>query len=100
MLHNFTYIQEHFIEWSLQGYEDTLGILFWGIIFTSIIGYVYLKQQSAVAAVAAILIIISSFGSYLLYRNSPLGPWMILLYIIVGIVITGLFLIFINRRRG
>jgi len=93
---NFTYVRQHFIEWSMQGYTTALGFLFWPIVFSTCIGYVYIKQRSATAAVAAVLLIFVTLGSYL----TNVGPWVTLLYILVSLAFTGLLLIFIIRRRG
>jgi len=93
---NFTNVRENFISWSLQGYTTALGFLFWPIVFSTLIGYVYIKQRSATAAIAAILIIFAIFGSSLI----GVGPWVTLLYIVVSLAFTGLLLLFIIRRRG
>lgn len=94
-MHNWTYWQQHLMELSMQGYEDALGLFVWPLIFTAIIGYVYLKNQSAVAAVAAILIIFAAFGNALV----GIDPWYSLMYILVALVITALVLIFITKIR-
>lgn len=83
------------MEMSLKGYENALGFLVFPIIFTAIIAYVYLKNQSAVAAVAAILIIFAAFGNHLL----GVDPWYSLMYIIVALVVTALVLIFMTKMR-
>jgi len=93
---NFSYVRQHFIEWSLQGYTTAFGFFFWPLVFTTCIGYVYIKQRSATAAVAAILIIFATVGSYL----TNVGAWVTLLYILVSLAFTGLLLVFIIRRRG
>jgi len=96
LISNFTEITSNLTKWSLQGYETTLGVVFYAIVFSAIIGYVYLKQQSAVAAVAVILIIVTAFGVIL----TGLDPWVNFLYLIVAFTITGLILIFVIRKRG
>jgi len=99
LLSNFTYIREHLVQWSLQGYETALGAIFYVLIFTAIIGYVYLKQQSAVAAVIVILILITAFSTFI-SQLSPFTPWVNMMLILSAIVITGLILIFYIRKRG
>lgn len=94
-MHNWTYWSEHLTELSMQGYMNVLGVFVWPIIFTAIIGYVYLKNQSAVAAVAAILIIFAAFGNALL----GVDVWYSLMYILVALVVTGLVLIFLTKIR-
>ena len=93
---NFTNITSDFMTWSTQGYTTALGFVFWPIIFTTIITYVYLKNRSVAAALAAILIIFAAFGSTLF----NIEPWIVLLYIISGLIFTGLVLIIIIKRRG
>jgi len=95
MLHNFTWIQQHFVEWTMSGYTTVLGVFVWPLIFTGIIGYVYLKNQSLVIAVAAILMIMAVFGNALV----GVDVWINLLYVFSAIVIAVLFLIFFVRRR-
>ena len=79
----------------MQGYETVLGVLVWPLIFTAIIGYVYLKQQSAVAAAIATLIIVVAFSNALL--DVPL--WRNIMYIMVCLAMTALFLIFMTKVR-
>ena len=94
-MNNWTYIMQNFMEWSTQGYVSALGFLFYPILFTGIIGYVYLKQQSLVAVAAAILIIFSAFGNALV----DVEPFMNFLYISVSLIVTALVLWFILKRR-
>lgn len=96
MIHNFTYIQQHLVEWSLQGYVGIFGVgIFWAIMFTTIGGYIYLKQQSVVAWAVGMLIIIAAFG------NSIMGItlWVSFMQILVALVFMGLFLVFITKIR-
>ena len=83
---------------SMMGYETTLGIGAWVLIFTAIIGYVYLKQQSYVAAAVASLILLSVFaaGGYL----GGMENWIILITIFLCLAFTGLLLLFFAKRRG
>lgn len=93
---NFTTIQQDLVNWSLQGYITVFGMFFWPLIFTAIAGYVYLKQQSAVAAAVFILIVMAAFGDAML----GVETWAMLLHILVALAITALVLIFISKRRG
>ena len=100
MLHNFTYIQEHLVSWSMQGYETVLGGFVYPLIFTAIIGYVYLKQQSAVAASIGILIILAAFGPILINYAAGVAIWVTIMEIIVFLSITALVLIFFTKWRN
>lgn len=94
-MHNWTYITQNFVEWSTKGYVLALGFLFWPMVFTSIIVYVYLKQQSLVALAVVSLIIFAAFGNALL----NVEPFMNFLYIGVSLIMTALVLWFILKRR-
>ena len=95
MLHNFTYIQENLVAWSLQGYVTVLGYFFLPLIFCIISGYVYLNQRSATAAAIAILLLFSVFGGMLL----DVDLFNMLMQIIVALIMTALVLIFLSKRR-
>jgi len=73
-----------------------LGLFVWPLIFCAVIGYVYLKQQSFVAAAVATMILISVFGNYL----AGMEIWVSIMYILVALAITALFLMFLSKRRG
>jgi hypothetical protein len=94
-MHNFTYIQQHLIEWCMTGYTNVLGVFVWPLIFTGVLGYVYLKNQSLLMVVAGILMIMAVFGNALL----GVDAWINLLYVFTAIVVAALFLIFFVRRR-
>lgn len=81
----------------MKGYVNALGFLVWPLIFSAVIGYVYLKNQSAVAAAAVALIIMCVFSSVLTHPNN--GLWYSLMYILISLVITGLLLIFLTKVR-
>jgi hypothetical protein len=83
------------MEQIMLGYQTALGFFVWPLIFSAVIGYVYLKQQSFVAAAVAAMIIISAFGNYLMHMET----WVIIMYILVSLAITGLVLIFLSKRR-
>jgi len=92
---NFTQWMQNFMDYSMQGYFDALGFLVWPLIFTAIVGYVYMKNQSAVAAVAAILLIFGAFGDAL----AGAGTWYAFMHIVVALVMTALLLIFVTKLR-
>lgn len=94
-LHNFTYIQEHLMEWVMQGYTAALGIFVWPLIFTGILGYVYLKNQSLVIVAAGILMIMAVFSNAFIGMN----PWVNLLFVFTAMIVAGLVLFFFVRRR-
>jgi hypothetical protein len=96
MEHNWTWIREHLVQWSFQGYELALGGFFWVILFMSIIGYIYLKQRSYTAAAVAILILVSVFSNVLM----GVPVIMIFLYIVVALAMTVLFLMLFIKWRG
>lgn len=93
---NFTYWQEHLMEQIMLGYHIALGLFVWPLIFMAVIGYVYFKQQSYVAAAVAAMIIVSVFGNYMV----GMEIWISLMYILVALAVTALFLIFLTRRRN
>jgi hypothetical protein len=80
----------------MYGYNIVLGVFVWPLIFTGVIGYVYLKQQSYVAAAVAAMILIAVFGNYM----AGMEIWVSLIYILVALAITGLVLIFLSKRRN
>ena len=94
-LHNFTYIQQHFIEWAMSGYTTALGVFVWPLIFSAILGYVYLKNQSLLMVAAGALMIMAVFGNAL----AGMEVWINLLYVLTALIIAALFLIFFVRRR-
>lgn len=96
MENNFTWIREHLVQWSMQGYEVALGGFFWVLVFVSIIGYVYLKQRSYTAAAVAALILVSVFSNVLM----GVPVIMIILYLVVALSVTVLFLIIFIKVRG
>ena len=80
----------------MQGYETALGVFVWPIMFMGVIGYVYFKQRSYIAAAVAAMIIVSVFGNYM----AGMEIWMSVMYILVALALTALLLIFLTRRRG
>lgn len=83
------------MDWAFSGYINAVGLFFWPIVFTVIIVYVYLKNQSFVTLAVAALIIFAAFGNAL----AGVGIWANILYISVSIIIAGLILLLFIRRR-
>jgi len=79
----------------MQGYVMVLGVFVWPIIFTGIIGYVYLKQQSATAAAVVGMILFAAYSNYMV----GVETWVNIMYILISLVVTALVLIFISKRR-
>ena len=97
-MNNITYIMENFWAWSTQGYIDTVGYFFWPIMLSAAIGYIYLKNQSVIAAVVAILLFLAAFGSSGIFIH--LSPFVMILQLIVTISLTGLVVLFLSRWRN
>jgi len=95
MLHNWTYISQNLVEWSLQPYITAMGFLFWPTMFSAVIGYVYLRNQSLVSAAIISLILFGVFGNLLM--NVDL--WISTMQILISLIITGLVLVFLTRMR-
>lgn len=95
MLHNFTYISENLVSWSLQGYTTVLGFFFMPLMMCIIAGYVYLNQRSYVAAAVTILLLFSVFGEMMI----GVETFAILMHIVVSLIITALLLIFLTKVR-
>ena len=97
MLNNWTYIWGNFTNWSLSAYTDipVFGNFFWPIIFTAVIGYVYLKQQSFTAAAVAALILLAVFTNVLV----GVQTWVSVMQILVSLAMTALVLIFLTKLR-
>ena len=92
---NWTEWQQNLIGKSLQPYETAMGMFFWVLVFTFVIGYVYMKQQSYVAAAIASLIFIAVLGNKLIGMDN----WSSMLQIFIALAFTGLFIYFIAKRR-
>ena len=95
-MHNFTYWTQHLFDQAFLGYNLALGFLFYPIMFTAILGYIYLKNQSVVVLAAAILIFVVAFGNTIF----GVGIWGTILHIIVSLAFSALLLLFISRRGG
>jgi len=94
-MQNWSYWMQNFMEQAFLGYENVFGYLFYPILFTGIIGYVYLKNQSYVAAAVATLIIFAAFGDAFM----GVQLWVSLMHILVSLALTGLLLIFLTKIR-
>lgn len=97
-MHNFSHITQHFMEWSMQGYVTVFGYFIWPIIFSAVIGYIYIKNASAISAGVAIVIIFTCFALTSWIANIP--NLVILFQLIFALSITGLIMYFVSRRRG
>jgi hypothetical protein len=95
-MHNFSYWITHFNEMIFSPYNAALGLFVWPLIFTGVIGYVYVKQESYVAAAVSALILMAVFSNAM----TGMEIWVSLIYILVALAITGLFLIFLSKRRN
>ena len=101
MAMNYTEILGNFTKWSLQGYTDSsyavVGIFFWPMIFMAVFGYVYIKQQSAVAAVVAAIIMFSAFGATNVFAGVEIFTQM--MHLFTALILTALFLVILSKRR-
>lgn len=93
---NWTDWTQNLVEKSMGPYEEVLGITAWALIFSAVIGYVYLKQQSYVAAAVATLVIVAVFINYM----SGVSEWVNMMYIFVALAVSGLFVTLFVKRRS
>lgn len=89
---------ENFWAWSTQGYTETVGFFFWPIVLSAIIGYIYLKNQSVVAASVAILIFLGAFASTGIFIH--VSAFVLILQLVVTLACTGLVVLFVSRWRS
>jgi len=85
------------IEYSLGPYTSLLGYFTYPLIFSGIIGYVYIKQQSVIAASAVTLICFAVFD---IAAFPGVEPYTILMHILVSFAVGSLFLMLFIRSRG
>ena len=97
-MHNLSYIMDNFMVWSMQGYTIALGFFVWPIIFSAVIGYIYIKNISAVSAAAAIIVVFACFATTSWIADVPVIAQFF--QVVVAFAITGLVIYFIVRRRG
>lgn len=83
------------INYSMQAYIGILGVFTYPLIFCGIIGYVYTKQQSVIAAAVATLVLFAAFDAVIL----GVGIFVTVVHILVTIAIGALFLMFFTRWR-
>ena len=95
---NFTYWQQHFIEFCIQGYVNIVGYFFWPILCSSFVAYIYVKNKSAVSASVGIIIICAGFVGTGVLSHTPVVT--MLFQLIVALSITGLVVVFLTKRRG
>jgi len=95
-MENFTYWIQNLVELSMSGYVSVFGFFFYPLFFSFVMAYVYLKLQSAVAAVVVLLVIMAVFGNAL----ANVDAWVTVMHLFTALVTTGLILLFISKRRG
>ena len=83
------------INYSMQAYIGVLGVFTYPLIFCGIIGYVYMKQQSVIAAAVATLILFAAFDVAVL--STPI--FVMIMHILVTLAVGALFLMFFTRWR-
>jgi len=88
----------HLVEKGMGPYETVLGVSAWVLIFSAIIGYVYIKQQSYIAAAMASLVLLTAFIStgYI----TGVDSWVLLIVVLSSLAVTGLIILFISKRRN
>jgi len=96
-MHNFTYVIENFWSWSTQGYTTAIGFYFYPLIFSGIIGYLYIKTESALVASIAILLLVGGYTATGIF--SDVQPWKLFLQIVVTLTSIGLIILFLSRWR-
>ena len=82
------------LNYSMQAYVGILGVFTYPLIFCGIIGYVYMKQQSVIAAAVTTLILFTAFDVV-----AELPIFVMVMHILVTIAIGALFLMFFTRWR-
>lgn len=83
------------LNYSMQAYIGILGVFTYPLIFCGIIGYVYMKQQSVIAAAVATLVLFAAFDVAVLGTET----FVMVVHIFVTIAIGALFLTFFTRWR-
>ena len=86
------------MEWTMQGYTVALGYFVFPVIFSGIIGYIFLKNSSAMSAAIAIIIIFTTLSMTGWIAGVPLLA--LFFQVVVALAITGLVLYMLTRRRG
>ena len=83
------------INYSMQAYIGIFGVFTYPLIFCGIIGYVYMKQQSVIAASVVTLILFAAFDIGVLGADL----FVMVMHILVTIAVGALFLMFFSRWR-
>lgn len=83
------------LDYSMQAYVTIFGVFTYPLIFCGIIGYVYMKQQSVIAASVATLILFAAFDVGVLGAD----VFVMIMHILVTIAVGSLFLLFFARWR-
>jgi len=95
LITNYTTIMGDFWTWTTKGYITSIGLLFYPIFLGGIIGYIYTKQQSVVAAAVTILVLVTALTG--LFTDDII---LMFLHLLVALIISGLFLMFVIKVRG
>ena len=94
---NYTQWGDNIIEFIFFGYTRILGFVFWPIVFVAFIGYIYLKNQSAVTAAVGILFIMAAFTGTSIFAGVP---YIVMFFqAIVCAAVAGMFTYFFVKRR-
>ena len=90
------------INYSLQPYTDIIGYFVYQLIFCGVIGYVYMKQQSVIAASVVTLILFAAFDIVVLggTGSAETEAFTTLMHVLVSIAVGVLFLMIFIRSRG
>lgn len=96
-MHNFTYVIENLWSWSTQGYTTAMGFFFYPLLFSGIIGYLYIKTNSALVATVSILLLVGGYTATGIFTNVEI--WVLLLQIVATLTTIGLILLFLSRWR-
>jgi len=84
------------INYSMSAYVNILGVFTYPLIFCGIIGYVYMKQQSVIAAAIVTLVLFAAFNVAILGATM----FVTIMHIFITVAIGALFLMFFSRWRG
>ena len=100
MITNFTeFLEGGMVYYAMRGYTTALGFLVYPLIFTGIIGYIYIKQQSIISAVVVILLLIGAFGTALVQYYTGVESWISAMAIFVGLGLASLFVLWLTKSR-
>lgn len=96
---NYTNITRDFWDWSLQGYNIGVGIefYFYPLIFSAILGYLYIKTESAVVLGVASILLVGGYAASGVFDR--VGPFVTLLQVITTLALVGLIVLFVTRWR-